>query len=83
MSDAASVIAGVLQSIISCEAPDDPVPGRIADTLKAEGLDVWMFKENEGANEINVVILATLHIEQPSALAGFAQQNWSLARLAT
>jgi len=68
---------------ISCEAPDDPVPGRIADTLEAEGLDVWMFKENEGANEINVVILATLHIEQPSALAGFAQQNWSLARLAT
>jgi spermidine synthase len=68
---------------ISCGGSDDPVPGRIADTLKAEGLNVWMFRENEEVNEINVVILATVHIEEPSALVGFAQQNWSLARLAT
>ena len=31
---------------ISLEAPDDPVPGRIADRLAAEGLEVWAFTEN-------------------------------------
>ena len=30
---------------ISLEAPDDPVPGRIADRLAAEGLEVWAFAE--------------------------------------
>src|SRR4029079_15199833 len=34
---------------ISLEAPDDPVPGRIADRLAAEGLDVWAFTENSEA----------------------------------
>jgi SAM-dependent methyltransferase len=69
---------------ISCEAPDDQVPARVADMFKAEGLDVWVFKENaEGRNEANAVILAVAGSEQPAWLAAVAEQNWLLARLAT
>jgi spermidine synthase len=74
---------------ISCEAPDDPVPGRIAARFKAEGLDVWAFTESaERSNEVNAVILASARQEAPSALqqvfqhAGIAQDDWCLARLA-
>ncbi len=31
---------------ISCETPDDPMPGRIAARFKAEGLDAWVFMES-------------------------------------
>ena len=69
---------------ISCEASDNRVPPRIADMFKAEGLDVWMFKENTtGATEANAVILASAHTEEPSALAAMAGHTWSLARLST
>src|SRR5688572_1524575 len=34
---------------ISCEEADDPMPGRIAERLKAEGLDVWVFMEQSTA----------------------------------
>jgi len=69
---------------ISCEASDDPVPPRIADIFKAEGLDVWMFKENtNGAAEANAVILASAHSEEPPALAAMAEHSGSLARLST
>jgi spermidine synthase len=69
---------------ISCEAIDDPVPGRIADMFKAEGLDVWMFCENTAAAaEANAVILASAQNESPSVLAAVAGQNWLLARLGT
>jgi len=66
---------------ISLEAPDDPMPGRIADRLKAEGLDVWAFRENSTSDELNVVILASARRETPSALSGLAEESWSLARL--
>lgn len=66
---------------ISLEAPDDPVPGRIADRFKAAGLDVWAFTEDPGSEELNVVILASDRREAPSALAGIAGEDWSLAQL--
>jgi spermidine synthase len=66
---------------ISCEEADDPVPGRIADRFKAEGLDVWAFTENPTSSELNVVILASARREAPSALAEIAGESWSLARL--
>jgi SAM-dependent methyltransferase len=67
---------------ISCEARDDPVPGRIADRFKAEGLDLWMFMENGASSgEVNAVILASARREAPAALAGISEKNWSLARL--
>ena len=67
---------------ISCEAPDDPMPGRIADRFKAEGLDVWVFMENApSSGEVNAVILASAHRETAAALAGMLEKNWSLARL--
>ncbi len=69
---------------ISCEVPDDPVPGRIADVLMPEGLEVWMFKESSTPNnEVNAVILASARHEAPSELTAKAGQNWSLARLTT
>jgi SAM-dependent methyltransferase len=67
---------------ISLEAPDDPVPGRIADRFAAEGLEVWAFTENPSSDELNVVILASARTEVPSALAALAGEGWSLARLA-
>jgi spermidine synthase len=67
---------------ISCEAPDDPVPARIADRFKAEGLDVWVFMENAASSgEVNAVILASAHRETAAGLAGMLEKNWSLARL--
>jgi SAM-dependent methyltransferase len=66
---------------ISCEVPDDPMPGRIADRFKAEGLDVWAFTENPISDELNVVILASARREAPPALAQIAGESWSLARL--
>jgi spermidine synthase len=67
---------------ISCEAPDDPMPGRIADRFKAAGLDVWVFLEQPaGSGEVNAVILASARRESPSALAAIHEKNWSLGRL--
>jgi spermidine synthase len=66
---------------ISCEVPDDPVPGRIADRFKAEGLDVWAFTENATSSELNVVILASARREAPPALAAIAGEDWALAQL--
>jgi hypothetical protein len=66
---------------ISCEVPDDPVPGRIADRFKGEGLEVWAFTENAASSELNVVILASACREAPSALAEIAGESWSLAQL--
>lgn len=67
---------------ISCEAPDDPVPGRIAHRLEGQGLEVWMFMENAAdARELNAVILASARQEVPAALAQLAGKEWSLARL--
>ncbi len=67
---------------ISLEAPDDPVPGRIADRLAAEGLEVWAFTEPPGSEELNVVLLAAAGREDPAGLARAAGAGWSLARLA-
>src|SRR5438876_2513507 len=67
---------------ISCDAFDDPVPGRIASMFNAEGLNVWMFCENTtGATEANAVILASARVETCVALAEYAPHNWSLAEL--
>jgi spermidine synthase len=86
----AATIAGVRRALrgrgriavnISCEAPDDPVPGRIADRFKAEGLEVWAFTENATSSELNVVILASARREAPSALAEMAVEDWELAQL--
>lgn len=73
---------------ISCEAPDDPVPGRIAEAFRAEGLDVWAFTEDPASSdEVNAVILASARRETPAALAGvfaragISETDWSLARL--
>jgi SAM-dependent methyltransferase len=68
---------------ISCEAPDDPVPGRIADRLAAEGLGVWAFTEHPVSDELNVVLLAAAGRENAAALAQVAGEEWSLAQLAT
>lgn len=66
---------------ISCEQPDDPVPGRIADIFAAEGLETWLFRE-ETVIEVNVVILASARRENPSSLSGVIDDRWSLTRLA-
>jgi SAM-dependent methyltransferase len=66
---------------ISLTASDDPVPGRIADRLAAEGLEVWAFGEPDSSEELNVVLLASARREDPSALAAIAGDYWSLARL--
>jgi spermidine synthase len=67
---------------ISCEEPDDPMPGRIAERLKAEGLDVWVFMEQSTAVELNAIILASTRRETPSALTKVAGDGWSVAQLA-
>ncbi len=68
---------------ISCEAPDDPVLGCIAQRFKAVGLEVWVFMENaDEACELNAIILASARRETPAALAEFAGKDWKLARLA-
>jgi hypothetical protein len=66
---------------ISLEAPDDPVPGRIADRLAATGLEIWAFSEPPISEELNTVLLASARREAPSTLAGIAGESWSLARL--
>ncbi|HJU33294.1 MAG TPA: methyltransferase domain-containing protein [Hyphomicrobiaceae bacterium] len=66
---------------ISLEAPDDPVPGRIADRFAAEGLAVWVLSEPPHSNEVNAVIVASRRPERPSDLASLAGEGWSLARL--
>jgi len=69
---------------ISCDAPDDPVPGRIAGSLASEGLEVWMLKDDATAsNEVNAVILASMRQEAASQLSAMAGRNWSLAQLTT
>jgi spermidine synthase len=67
---------------ISCEEADDPMPGRIAERLKAEGLDVWVFMEQSTAVELNAIILASTRRETPSALTKVAGDGWSVAQLA-
>lgn len=67
---------------VSLEAPDDPVPGRIADRLAAGGLEVWAFIERASSEEVNAVILASARCETSSALAAIAGESWSLAQLA-
>ena len=66
---------------ISCEAPDDPVPARIADLLAAVGLQVWLFKEDPSQREANAVILGSDRSEAPPELSAMAGEHWSLARL--
>ena len=67
---------------ISCETPDDPIPGRIAARFKSAGLDVWVFMESAAASgEINAVILASARRETSAALAALMPNNWSLAQL--
>jgi len=67
---------------ISCEAPADPVPGRIAGRFRARGRDVWLFLEHPGpANEVNAVILASARRELASALTQAAEGSWSIAQL--
>jgi spermidine synthase len=67
---------------ISCEAPDDPIPGRIAARFQSVGLDVWVFMESAaGSGEINAVVLASARRETPADLATLMPRNWSLARL--
>ena len=72
---------GRIAANISCEAPDDPVPGRIAERFKAAGLDVWMFMEDAASIELNAVILASARRETSADLAAHAGTRWSLARL--
>jgi SAM-dependent methyltransferase len=67
---------------ISCEAPDDPVPSRLADKFKAQGLDVWLFMEIVPTpQELNAVILASARREKSTALAEIGGKGWSVARL--
>lgn len=67
---------------ISCEAPDDPVPGRIAGKFAAVGLDVWLFMENPGPDgEVNAVVLASARRESVAALKKLADGKWSFAQL--
>jgi spermidine synthase len=75
-------LGGRIAINISCEAPDDPMPARIADKFKAQGLDVWVFMENVPTpQELNAVILASTRRERSSALAAIGGEGWSLARL--
>jgi len=68
---------------ISCESPDDPVPARVADKFKAQGLDVWVYMENVPTpQELNAIILASARKERSSTLAAIGGEGWSLARLA-
>ena len=67
---------------ISCEEADDPMPGRIAERLKAEGLDVWVFMEQSTAVELNAIVLASTRRETASALTKVAGSGWSVAQLA-
>lgn len=66
---------------ISCEEPDDPMPGRIAERFRAEGLEVWVFMEQSTSVELNAIVLASSRREAPSALAEIAGNGWSVAQL--
>ncbi len=66
---------------ISCETPDDAMPARIAGMFADQGLDVWMFKEDERGRQVNIVILAAAAAEAASGLVRLAGEHWSLARL--
>jgi spermidine synthase len=67
---------------ISCETPDDPVPARIAQRLRRQGLQVWVFKEDVSrVCEVNAVILASDQAEDARRLGALAPPQWSLARL--
>lgn len=66
---------------ISCEVADDPMPGRIAERLRAVGLDVWVFMEEATSVELNAIVLASARREKPTALAEAAGNGWSVARL--
>jgi spermidine synthase len=66
---------------ISCEEPDDPMPGRIAERFKGEGLEVWVFMEQSTSVELNAIVLASSRRETPSALAEIAGNGWSVAQL--
>jgi spermidine synthase len=73
---------GRIATNVSCESPDDPMPGRIAAKFKRQGLDTWVFIENTAeAEEVNAVVLASARRERPAALAAIAADKWSLARL--
>lgn len=66
---------------ISCETTGDPVPWRIADLFKAEGLDIWAFSDDDAtSNEVNIVILASARRETSASLAKISA-SWKLARL--
>src|ERR1700730_903357 len=63
---------------ISCEARDDPMPGRIAERFSDEGLEVWAFKDDpRRSNQMNAVILASARPEEARGLAAIAAPNWS------
>jgi spermidine synthase len=66
---------------ISCEEPDDPMPGRIAERLSAQGLDVWVFMEESTSVELNAIVLASSRREASTALAEVAGDGWSVAQL--
>jgi SAM-dependent methyltransferase len=86
----ASTVAGARRALrhcrriainISLEAPDDPVPGRIAERFAAEGLEVWLLSESPDQSEVNTIILASDRSERPSELTALAGGTWSLAKL--
>jgi spermidine synthase len=67
---------------ISCECRSDPVAGRIAERLKAKGLDVWVFMEKApDGDEVNAIILASARKEKPAALEALCGETWTLAHL--
>jgi SAM-dependent methyltransferase len=69
---------------ISCESPDDPVPARVAEKFKTQGLDVWVFMENVPTpQELNCVILASARRERAAPLAAIGGTGWALARLSS
>jgi spermidine synthase len=68
---------------ISCEVPNDPMPGRIAERFAHQGLEVWAFKDDPcRTNQVNAVILASARPEKARGLAAKAAPSWSLAQLA-
>jgi len=67
---------------ISCETPDDAMPGRIAQRFAEARLEVWMYMESGApGSEANAVILASNRRETAAELAAVAEAGWWLARL--
>jgi hypothetical protein len=58
------------------------MPGRIAERLRAEGLEVWVFLEESTSVELNAIVLASSRREAPAMLAEVAGNGWSVAQLA-